>query len=167
MKYILLDLNNFDKSIIDKEIPISTNYSSYIGKCLISKLLKEKGLSVNDLTYKNGKPIVDGYYISVSHKDNYVVACINNKEIGVDIEKIKNFNKNILKYFFNNDEIKYIKNSNRKFFKLYTIKESILKIENKNLLQLKKINSLKCQEHYCVLHKYIKQNYILTICYKK
>lgn len=156
MKYILVD-TNFNKK----------NDNSYIGKCLINELLKEKGLSFNDVTYINGKPIVKGYYISVSHKDNYVVACIDNKEIGVDIEKIKNFNKNILKYFFNDEEIKYIKNNNKKFFKLYTIKECILKIENKNLLQLKEINSLKCQNSYYILHKYINSKYILTFCYKK
>lgn len=154
-----------------KYLLVKTNdNTSLVGKKLLNELLKEKGLSFDDVIYINGKPMVKNYYVSVSHKDNYVVAVISKYEISVDIELIKNFNENVLTYFFTKDEINYIKNSknkNKTFFKLYTKKECILKIINKNILYLKEINTLKCSKYYSFLHKYINKDYILTFCYKK
>lgn len=154
-----------------KYLLVKTNdNTSLVGKKLLNELLKEKGLSFDDVIYINGKPMVKNYYVSVSHKDNYVVAVISKYEISVDIELIKDFNENVLTYFFTKDEINYIKNSknkNKTFFKLYTKKECILKIINKNILYLKEINALKCSKYYSFLHKYINKDYILTFCYKK
>ena len=141
-----------------------------IGRKLLDELLKDVGLSFDDVIYINGRPTVRNYYISVSHKNKYVVAAISKQEISVDIELIKDFNENILTYFFTLDEANYIKsskNKNKVFFELYTKKECILKIENKNILYLKEINTLKCLKNYSFLHKYINKNYILTFCYKK
>ena len=155
MKYILVETNN---------------NTSLIGKKLLDELLKDVGLSFDDVIYINGRPTVRNYYISVSHKNKYVVAAISKQEISVDIELIKDFDENILTYFFTLDESNYIKNSknkNKVFFELYTKKECILKIENKNILYLKEINTLKCLKNYSFLHKYINKNYILTFCYKK
>ena len=155
MKYILVETNN---------------NTSLVGKKLLDELLKDVGLSFDDVIYINGRPTVKNYYISVSHKNKYVVAVISKHEVSVDIELVKDFNENILTYFFTLDESNYIKNSknkNKTFFKLYTKKECILKIENKNILYLKEINTIKCSKYYSFLHKYINKDYILTFCYKK
>ena len=99
MKYILVETNN---------------NTSLIGKKLLDELLKDVGLSFDDVIYINGRPTVRNYYISVSHKNKYVVAAISKQEISVDIELIKDFNENILTYFFTLDESNYIKNSKNK-----------------------------------------------------
>lgn len=99
MKYILVETNN---------------NPSLIGRKLLDELLKDVGLSFDDVIYINGRPTVRNYYISVSHKNKYVVAAISKQEISVDIELIKDFNENILTYFFTLDEANYIKSSKNK-----------------------------------------------------
>ena len=64
-------------------------------KVLAWSLGYNKNYLFDDVIYINGRPTVRNYYISVSHKNKYVVAAISKHEISVDIELIKDFNENI------------------------------------------------------------------------
>lgn len=63
---------------------------------LMGRLLVKKLLSDSIVVDKNGKPFLssNSKYISLSHSDNYVVLCVADDEVGIDIEnctKNRNF----------------------------------------------------------------------------
>lgn len=81
---------------------------------------------------KNGKPYLENSNINfnISHCNDVVVVVISDKNIGVDIEDIKSFNKFVAKKILtDNEKIDLLSSNNRNeyFFKLWTLKESFLK----------------------------------------
>lgn len=111
-------------------------------RCLYGELLVNYVINTN---FKNtyfdkqiifsdyGKPLLacSNLHFNISHSGNWVICCVSDNSIGVDIEKITNFNwHNISKRFFSDFENKYIsnsKNSLNTFFKFWTMKEAVIK----------------------------------------
>lgn len=83
----------------------------------------------------NGKPYLknSNIYFSISHSIDKVACVISDKIIGLDIEKIRDYDINL------NKELKINANNNRDFFINYTKKEAYLK---KNGLALKDIYNI-------------------------
>lgn len=141
--------------------------NSIIAYYLLNNYIKENKLNIKlkDMKYtKNGKPYFDNnLYFSISHKDNITVLIINNSEVGIDIEKIKDYDKAILKYFFTEEEQEYIK-TNKDFYEIYTLKESYIKMKDKKLLDIK-LDDYKYLIHKSIIYKdyiisYVIQNKI-------
>lgn len=96
----------------------------------------EYNLNLKDLyclKTEYGKPYLKDFqdiYFNISHCDGMVVCAINNKNIGVDIENIRQFNIFALKKILSDSEFLQFNQSNNKnelFFKLWTLKESYFK----------------------------------------
>lgn len=144
-----LKLNHLDKKRIDKIKNKTRKNQSIIGKILLCKLLKtEYNLNYFDLDFyynENGKPYIKNtnIFFNISHSHDYVICVISNKEIGADIEKIRNININSMKYYCTEKEINYITNNkcdmNKKGFQIYTLKEAYIKMQGSNLNTLKEI----------------------------
>lgn len=103
-----------------------------ISYCMIYNYFEENNiyLNINNIYYSNsGKPLLDGFKFSISNKDDIYVLAVSDYDIGVDIEKVKNYDKRILKYFYTNNE-KNIVNNNYDFFKIFTLKESYIKMND-------------------------------------
>lgn len=102
---------------------------------LEEKLQKVFNLELINENYcytQNGKPYLRDSNINfnISHCNDVVVVVISNKNIGVDIEDIKSFNKFVAKKILTDNEKIGLLTSNNKneyFFKLWTLKESFLK----------------------------------------
>lgn len=108
---------------------------------LIAERLASEFASMNfgiPVSYFSGgvgeKPYLKDYpdiSLSRSYADNYlVIGAEQDYEIGVDCEKIKDFDRNMIKYFFTHNEQKYIESSesmNTAFALLWTRKESYIK----------------------------------------
>ena len=105
MKYIVKNINDIDKTILDNfynniyEIKRNRikkdNYLSIYAEYLLSELLKEYNIDYNDITIlenEYGKPYIkdNNIYYSISHSNEYVIVCINDSPIGIDIQLIKN-----------------------------------------------------------------------------
>lgn len=119
-------LNDYHKEFI------SVKKSRIISYCIIYEYLKTHNieLNINDIYYsKNGKPLLNGLYFSISNKDNLVVLVISYYNIGVDIEKIINYDESIVKKFFTHEEESLVK-TNYDFFRIYTLKESYIKMKD-------------------------------------
>lgn len=117
---------------------------------LLLRYILMKELNINDKkiifeTNEYGKPLLKGICninFNVSHSGEYVVACIDNKPIGVDIELIRNINfMSIVENCFTDKEQSYILNSEsfleaslKKFYEIWTLKESYVKCIGKGLL---------------------------------
>lgn len=81
------------------------------------------------------KPFLSGQsniHFNISHSGTWVVCALSKKEVGVDVERIREINFNIARRFFSVEEVEQLfalpKNLQLNyFFDLWTLKESYLK----------------------------------------
>ncbi len=141
---------------------IKTNISS---NKLLDIVLKENNIKNYKIYYnKYGKPYLNlDKYFNISNTDNITVCVFSDKEIGVDIEKLK-YNELVMKRMFNKKEIDLVNKSlNKKeiFTIIWTIKESYSKLLGLGLnYKFKNIDSFNLKNKISI-KKY--QNYIVTI----
>jgi 4'-phosphopantetheinyl transferase len=118
---------------------IDFSYRFVICHGILRMLLSEKlGCEPESLVFSeglNGKPFIEGnkLFFNLSHtKELCAIAITDNREVGVDIETIKDNTdyEDISEYFCSKDEQQQIKesiNPLEKFFLFWTRKESLLK----------------------------------------
>lgn len=116
-----------------------------IRKMIIDELKIDNGDIVFEFN-KYGKPFLKGrddIYFNTSHSGEYVVCCLDNKPIGIDVEMIKNIDfEGIVENFFTPIEKEYILNKSslisleesiNRFYEVWTLKESFIKCIGKGL----------------------------------
>jgi len=117
------ELNNLTRYIdaekkykINKFINKKDKIRSLISEILIRNIIFEN-LNINnrDIIFEKnvqGKPCLKGYSnfnFNLSHSGDFVVCAIDNKPIGIDIEKIESIDhKGIAQSFFSKDEYDFI-----------------------------------------------------------
>jgi 4'-phosphopantetheinyl transferase len=122
-------------------IPVANNphlkkkLSSALIKCVISKKL---GMEKKDITIdknKYGKPFLKNYenfHFNVSHSVDWIVCAIDNKPLGIDIEKIKPIDIRTAESCFSAEEyselikLPEVEQINH-FYNIWTLKESYIK----------------------------------------
>lgn len=87
-----------------------------------------------------GKPYlvgVDNFYYNISHTRDAFIIGVSTDSIGVDIEKIREYEMGIATRFFTPPEVWYIKGENdetsKRFYEIWTKKEAYAKWEGKGL----------------------------------
>lgn len=112
---------------------------------LLDTALREYSLFEKDMIYgeyENHKPYFKNrpdMHFNISHSGNVAVAVISESEVGIDIEKIKEFDLKIAKRFFAQEEYEFVENMpskderNKAFCRLWTLKESFMKITGKGM----------------------------------
>ncbi|OQX76898.1 MAG: hypothetical protein B6D64_09075 [Bacteroidetes bacterium 4484_276] len=81
------------------------------------------------------KPFLSGrrdIHFNISHSGKWVVCAVSEKEVGIDVEKIRKINFNVARRFFSTTEVDQLFSLPEKaqlnyFFDLWTLKESYLK----------------------------------------
>ncbi|MGN0535297.1 MAG: 4'-phosphopantetheinyl transferase family protein [Eubacterium sp.] len=110
---------------------------------LLGRVLGRNGICEKELSYAvsdNGKPYfsnLPNIHFSISHSGEYAAACIADREIGCDIQKITDVDLNIAKRFFTEKENEYISACQDKkdaFFRLWVFKESLAKATGRGLV---------------------------------
>lgn len=131
-------------------------------------------LSVNDY----GKPQVenrDDINFNISHCDGVIICAMSDKEIGVDVEKIRDFDRYAAKRVCNENELAIINNSNnpnKTFFSYWTLKESLGKALGVGLHYPLKENNFNFYEgkifssyQGLILKQFeVNDNYLISIC---
>ncbi len=108
----LLNLSRFKIEETKKEKACSQIFKNkYIGE-----------YNVNEF----GKPVSENIYFNISHSKGAVVFVKDNLPIGIDIEKIRPVEDNLIDYISSFKEKGYIKNDIN-FFEVWTSKESLTK----------------------------------------
>ena len=156
MKYIIKSVNDYKENElyefykiihkekrkkIDKYKNIDDKKRSIIGEMILKELLSKEDVDYNEteFTYNEyGKPFMNNnIYFNISHSDQYIIVAISNKEIGIDIERIKKTQINVIDQFASDKEKEYIlkspNNIEERLFQIYTLKESYLKMKGTNL----------------------------------
>ena len=174
------ELSDYDKNKIDKLI-ITRKKQSILARILLKNILKNKyNINYNDIIVKYnkyGKPFINNINFNISHSHDYVIVATSNKNIGIDIEMIRDYNPTSMNLFCTDNEIKYINNNQNKklaFWKIYTLKEAYFKMLGTNLSNMKNVefNILK-NKITCVNNENLKifvsteiNNYIFSIIHE-
>ena len=149
--------------------------SKIMGYVLLLQALKDLNIKTLPIIEYNqyGKPFlknIPNQYYNISHtndEDNlYLVLVIENEEIGIDIEIIKERKDSLIRYCTNDLEYHLIINSNNKeeeFTRLWTKKESYLKCIGTGITKDLK-NCLNNIDYS--FEEEIKDNLIITVCKK-
>lgn len=109
-----------------------------------------------------GKPYLLNYsnvHFNISHSGEYVACAVSDKPIGIDIQKIGEYNADVAKRVCNEKELVQIENSSDKaseFTKLWTQKEAVLKMHGtgiasgdiKNCLNNHNVESEKIEDYW-------------------
>nr|WP_214749430.1 4'-phosphopantetheinyl transferase superfamily protein [Exiguobacterium sp. s189] len=116
-----------------------------------SAISKRLGIPFEELDFAKtefGKPYLVNdlkTHFNLSHSGDFVVVCIDETNVGVDIERIDNLPVEGIVDMFSQNEIDFIKSDGstfdlERFFRVWTLKESFLKYMGKGLsLDLKTI----------------------------
>lgn len=120
---------------------------SLLGESLVRKCISNRtGIETKSLRIirsEKGKPLLlnrNDVHFNISHSGDWVVVALSEKEVGIDVEKIREPEYRIAERFFSSFELKQLnalKGDVKKirFFELWTLKESYLKLLGKGLTQ--------------------------------
>lgn len=158
-------------------------------RCIMSYVLTEyivmeaygKDATIEIDYNRYGKPVLKNYpdiKYNITHSGEWVILAYNNKDIGIDIEKIRPVTMKIAKYF-TDFEKEYLysrhRDENKNIIRLWTMKESYLKFLGKGLTQSLKSFSVDLEKNRIiidnkelsgvVLQSFVfKNNYFFSIC---
>ena len=119
---------------------------SLAAKLFIRLYVADKyGIPLDKITFfytENQKPYLkepEGFYFNISHSENKAAVAISDCEIGVDLEKIRKFDKKTCERFFSREDLNYItsENCDIRFTEIWTRKEAFIKLHALNLSHLK------------------------------
>lgn len=124
------------EKFINKKDKIMCLVGEILIRLVIGKELRIKNLDIVFERNRYGKPYLKDhpyFHFNISHSGEYVLCAIDNKHIGIDVEKIKTMEyEDIAKNFFTEEENNYIFNEQlqdglSRFYEIWTLKESYVK----------------------------------------
>lgn len=148
-----------------------TVLGEFLARKAISSFLSVDENSIRFEREKNGKPFALGLDInfSISHSGEAVVCAVDRKEIGIDIELIRDIDMRVTKIACSESEKEYIfsteseKEQRERFFEIWTAKEAYFKYLGTGITKLKEVEYNCIKPHLQVMRE---GDYIITI-YKK
>ena len=118
----------------------------------------------------SGKPYLIGNkaYISLSHSGDIAVCAISENEVGVDIQKISDYDKRLADRFFCREERDYINaadNEKYAFYEIWTRKEARVKLTGEGIgTDFAEINCLDESEYIYTVSSCENGKYVMCIC---
>lgn len=115
--------------MVNEKKKISKIISDHLCRKAVSEFCDASQEKIVFIKNNHGKPYAKNLpvYFSVSHSSDTVVCAVSDKEIGIDIEKIKPFNPKAAKKFAVEKELEYIGRNKNGFFEIWTLKEAYFK----------------------------------------
>lgn len=152
------------KEHIDRQKATADKKRSLAAEILIKNYL------CNDLNMEN--PIIkraeSGYpyifnsklHLSIAHSKEYVVFCIDDKPIGIDIEEINPITARLVERVCTKEEAEYVADNAERFFEIWTAKEAYFKMLKTGITDLKSVNALTLKRKLIKL-----ENFLIQIVY--
>lgn len=142
-------LPDFRRKAADKCRNKEDRERSLTAGALLLFCMKNRGVSLEEtpLFGENGKmffPKEKRFYVNLSHSGDYVACAVDTKEVGIDIEKVRQYKENVVKRICVPEEMQFFfegkkeEEKNRIFTKLWTRKESMAKLSGKGIAMLLK-----------------------------
>lgn len=129
-----------------------------------------EGLGAKNISYlKNGKPVAENLFVSISHSKGKCAVCVSEREVGIDIEKIsdRDFEK-IARKTFSEKEREYYFNSKspQMFYEIWTRKEAYSKISGDGIRDIMRGTDTFSLDGY-EFKTQIQDGFVLTVCEKR
>lgn len=169
LKYLLRFVQTEKRERILKQKAKQYTDNMLIGEILAKVIIKKTfdiDIAQQEFAYTEyGKPYLPNspdVHFNISHSGEYVACTLSNKPVGVDIQKIGEYNSDIAKRVCNGEELKQISDSLDKaseFTKLWTKKETVLKMHGtgiasgdiKNCLDNHNVQSERIEDYWVSL----------------
>ena len=152
------------RKLIDAFKPMPSKYLSLGAGIVLLRALNEQGI-VNPLieAAESGKPYLvdeDGAFFNLSHSGEMAVCAFSDEEVGIDIERNKEFSDSLIGYVFDDREKKFIcdragseEERNVLYTSLWTVKESLMKYNGQGLSMDPKTIFIDMENDYRAYHK--------------
>lgn len=109
--------------------------------------MKKRGVSLEEtpLYNENGKmyfPRLDGFCVNLSHGGNYAACVLDSKEVGIDVEGVRQYKENVVRRICSETEMQSLsalkkeEEKNSAFTRLWTRKESAAKLSGEGIAGL-------------------------------
>ena len=148
--------------------------------CVLAYLLLKKGLreeygiTGNPLFEygEHGKPFIVGHpeiHFSLSHCHEAVACVLSNRPVGIDVESVRRYKEDVVRYAMNEQEQQLIAASERPdvaFIRLWTMKEARLKLTGEGITNDLK-TALSGSSWKFTTVEQLDRNYIYTVCEEK
>ena len=147
---------DFRKEKIDAFKPHHSKLLSLGAGILLETAMKDIGiLSYEVMPDPDKKPRIKGHddiFFNISHSGDVVILGISDREIGVDIEKVRHFKDTLVNYVFGEGDKSLAKelmdseaDPDKVYTRLWTVKESIMKHSGKGIAMEPKSISLRLE----------------------
>ena len=128
----------YRKEKIDRFKPLNSKRLCLGAGILLEKALNDIGISKYDIVQReHEKPYISGHddvFFNISHSGNMVALGISDKELGIDIEKIRHFDDNLINHVFSKKEQTSALamsfeglNNDLIYTRMWTMKEAVMK----------------------------------------
>ena len=151
IKYYFIDVNAIKQEYLDKYGKLD-KYSTYTNEAkrnekiardlLFSYMVKKENIDPEIVYNEYGKPYFKNskLYFNVSHSNKKVLIALSDSELGIDIQKISNYDEEridkLAKRIYNDNDYNYFNNDeNVTFTQIWTIKEAYLKYVGYGLIK--------------------------------
>lgn len=135
-----------------------TRLSSFLGKIVVYYLAKQKIDSFQNIPFSfhsQGKPFFKEYpdfHFNISHSTDYVVVGISDNELGVDIERIREYKKSIAERFLHPEEFQFLESLDADkqsfaFSSIWNLKESYVKYTGEGIANTFKEFAIDCKDN--------------------
>lgn len=140
-------------------VNLATRKRTVVGEMLAREMIAEYcGIDQENILIsvdERGKPFTENAHINfnISHSDDMVVCCISDKPVGIDVERVKPINPNIMKKLCTDSDMRYILNSENtdipkllskdqqyRLYEIWTAKEAYFKCLGTGITNLKSIS---------------------------
>ncbi|WP_425424803.1 4'-phosphopantetheinyl transferase family protein [Staphylococcus schleiferi] len=190
-KFAINNISDSKRKTIERYIYKNNRLRSLLSDLLIRYIVMNKfNLKNDDLVFcsnKYGKPFLKNssdFHYNIFHSGKWIICTIHSQKIGVDIEKVRYLDFNILIQSFSKYEKSYFTNAgeddiSKTFFYIWTLKESYVKALGKGLyIPLNSFtiknrfleNDISVYTNYYDNNFYFKKyhydNYIFSVCSK-
>lgn len=117
--------------------------------------MKKRGVSLEETPYynENGKmyfPYENRFYVNLSHSGDYAACALDSKEVGIDVEGVRQYQENVLRRISSEEEmqsfsaLKKEEEKNSAFTRLWTRKESAAKLSGEGIAGLLSVQAKDC-----------------------
>lgn len=151
------------------------------GRAILRYVTRKHGIEHFHLSYgKNGKPFfsdVSDCYFNISHSNGYLILAWSHKEIGIDIERIRNELPKFPERMLSPTDLSFLKKHSGKeqiscFFELWTRKESFTKLQGDSIFRNAKKFSVSNGEEFlpsmglptAYFHTCQWNDYMISVC---
>ena len=146
-----------------EKLPPEKRLASLCGDALARQMLSQTlGIAPQNISFtyaKNGKPLMDGAYFSISHSGDLVGCVVSERPVGLDVERIRTAPTRLRR------EMDCEGKSDAEFFRLWTKREALIKCCGKTVANWRSVAAQ--QENYTFSVPEVPEGYCACICQEK